>query len=1795
MSDLDPNAHIAIVGLACDFPQAATPRQFWANLVTGRCAVVDLDEAALRGAGVTDVELAQSNYVRAGIRLDGFDEFDAAFFGLSPREAAVMDPQHRRFLQCAWNALEDAGYRPDAHDRQTGVFAGSGMHWYLLRNLFGQRELLADMGEFLVRHLSNDKDFLSTRVSYQLDLRGPSLNVQTACSTSLVAVHLACQSLLAGECDMALAGGSTVEVPQGQGYVYREEEVRSADGRCRAFDADSGGTVFGSGCGLVVLRRLGDALRDGNHIVAVIRATAINNDGAGKAGYLAPSVDGQAEAIATALTLAGVEADSIGYVEAHGTGTRLGDPIEVAALSQAFEGAARQGCALGSLKTNIGHLDTAAGVAGLIKTALCLEHGELPPSLFYRRPNPEIDFARSPFFVVAERRGWPKPEGPRRAALNSLGVGGTNAFAVLEQAPEPAAQADARDAAVPLTLLLSAKTPEALRQRAAELGQHLRERSPNLADVAWTLREGRVAMSQRCALAARSCEQAAEQLAALAADARAAVAPSKNAPALVFAFPGQGAQRVGMARAVARVDSAVAAALHECISALRGLGREDVVELLLQVDDSPEATARLRQTELTQPVLFCVEYALARGLFARGLKPVAVVGHSLGEYVGATLAGVFELPSAIELICTRGRLCAQAGAGAMLAVNAGLQALRPLLDDSVDIAGLNSPQQTVLAGSVEAIDAVALRLEAAGLGLRRLQTSGAFHSRLLDPQLDAFRAAVERARPRAAGAGPRIVSSLSGEWLSAEQAASVEYWVQHLRRPVDFIGALSRIGELGDYLLIEVGPGRTLARFCEASNAQARCVATLEAPAGGDETCAWFALPGALWAHGLDCDFARWQQPMRGARVALPTYPFARTRHWIAPATPRLEAPARPEPAFGDWLQAQDWRSAPLVAAQSTLSGEALVLLDRHGLGAAVVDALRARGLSVRTLERDAALQLDEASMRLDPNEDVHWQALAALSAPALLIDLWSLDAVGAEPAEQQRLCFEYPLRMAQALSPWCEREGGLLCLAASVQAQPASEPSAVQPLQALRAGPQRTWPQEAYGLRAAWVDLDTQHLRQPGASAALLLAELRAGLPDDTVALRGRRRLLPAWTALQLPRADPRAAFKPGGHYLITGGFGGAGQALAEHLARVPQVQLILIARSALSSDPAHPRQRWLAALRGLGARVEVIVADVAEADLFAQATAGITALDGIFHAAGVLDDGLIARKTIESAQRVLAPKLAGAEAAAILGERCGAGFVLYFSSLSAQMGVSGQVDYTAANAALDAFAAQADARSVHTRHLAMAFSIWREAGMAARLAADQGLAPAPLADAVPTGHPMLARRRDEAGGRVRFAGVLDEHSHWVLDQHRLASGEALLPGTGYLDLLAWALAEYTGAFQGFELRELRFSAPFKLGRDEQRRLELELTPRGELAFEVSIESQGAAADDRIEHLRVSIDCSQREVDPPLLLTRPRETREPAYAHAQLRFGPRWNCLRRFEVGEGEAELQLTREDPAPVEQHPLHPALFDMAIGAAQAALAPTGVDAARLLPFRYGCLQVYAPLPESVISRQRARAVGADLVLDIDLLDAGGQRVLALRDFVLKPARALAAGTAPVARARPPVATNRILEVGFREGFSHADALAAIEAALLHAGPAQIALARRPVAELIVATRAPDVAESSDAPQAIVATPVQRIAGGTPFVAPAGELQEQLVALWEGLLDLSGIGAADDFFALGGHSLLLTRALSRLKRERGLVLPVEAAFETPTIAAWSALAPAAAAPAGPQLKRVDRSRFRADAAGG
>ncbi len=580
------DADIAIVGMAARLPGSSNVREFWSNLRAGVEGIRDLGDDELSAEGVPAEELAAPNYVKRAADLAEMECFDAEFFGFSPKEAAILDPQHRHFLECAWEALEDAGHPPEAFAGRIGVYAGSGMAAYFARNLLTNPELVRSVGLFLLRHTGNDKDFLTTRVSYLLDLKGPSVNLQTACSTSLVATHAACQSLLNGECDLALAGGVTIEIPHRRGYLFKRGEILSADGRCRSFDHRSQGTVFGSGVGVVVLRRLQDALEDRDHVYAVVKGSAINNDGSGKVGYLAPSVDGQAEAIAEAIAVAGVSADSIGYVECHGTGTQVGDPIEIAAMTQAFRQSteATGFCGVGSVKSNIGHLDTAAGAASLIKAALALEHAEIPPTLGFEAPNPTIPFSESPFYVAHELRAWPRGAEPRRAGVNSLGVGGTNAHVVLEEAPAPPV-ATPSQRSVHL-IALSGRNKAALDGNAQRLAQHLREEPDlELADVAYTLLAGRRAFDQRRVFACRDRAEAIELLESGEAR-RVFTHRAESAKAsVVFLLPGGGAQNPTMVRQLFETEPVFREHVERGLAALEGRLDVDLRELLFAPEE----------------------------------------------------------------------------------------------------------------------------------------------------------------------------------------------------------------------------------------------------------------------------------------------------------------------------------------------------------------------------------------------------------------------------------------------------------------------------------------------------------------------------------------------------------------------------------------------------------------------------------------------------------------------------------------------------------------------------------------------------------------------------------------------------------------------------------------------------------------------------------------------------------------------------------------------------------------------------------------------------------------------------------------------------------------------------------------------------------------------------------------------------------------------------------------------------------------------------------------------------------
>jgi amino acid adenylation domain-containing protein len=939
MSEQDPEGGplegIAVVGMAGRFPGADDLGELWRNLCGGVESVRFYSREELAAAGVPPALLDDPRYVRAGAPLRDVQHFDADFFDFRAREAELMDPQHRIFLECCWEALENAGYDSQTWPGAIGLFAGMGMSGYLIRNLLSHPGLIQNAGPLQIRIL-NDNNFLTSLAAYKLDLRGPSVTVQSACSTSLVATCMACQSLLQFQCDMVLAGGVTVIVPHGLGYLA-QDAVMSPDGHCRAFDAAASGTVEGSGAGVVVLKRLADAVADGDTIHAVIRGFATNNDGGFKMSFTAPSPEGQLEAIATAQAIAGVPAESITYVETHGTGTPLGDVVEVTALSEVFAAATEQRgfCALGSIKTNIGHLDAAAGVAGLIKAILAVEHGVLPPSLNFETPNPRIDFARSPFYVNTECRPW-RPEGwPRRAGVSAFAIGGVNAHVILEEPPAPAPSAPAPPWQL---LVLSARTETALEAATDRLLGHLRE-SPvsGLADVAYTLQVGRRAFRHRRVLACRDREDAVGVLERRDPRRLLTGTASAGEPQVAFLFPGLGTEYAGMARGLYRDDAGFRARLDDCAERLAPLLGLDLREVLFPEEGEEEdgetgidlrallgrgprpssaTEGLLRRTAVSQPAVFAVEYALASRLLDWGIRPQAMVGFSIGEYVAACLSGVLSLDDALRLVAGRARLIDELPGGAMLAVPLGEEAVAvPAggLAEGLSLAAVAGPELTVLAGTEEAVAAAEERLTAAGHVCRRLQTSHAFHSDLMEPAVERFLALFEGIELHP----PEIpyLSNVTGGWITAEEATDPAYWAEHLRGTVRFADAVSELWREPGRVLVEVGPGQTLSSWALQQSSASGGVDPVALPTlrhafeRTDDLAFLLQTVGRLWLTGLRPDWpAFWaDQPRR--RVPLPTYPFERRRYWIEPRTELAVPPAAEAPA------ARPVEAVPAVAA----------------------------------------------------------------------------------------------------------------------------------------------------------------------------------------------------------------------------------------------------------------------------------------------------------------------------------------------------------------------------------------------------------------------------------------------------------------------------------------------------------------------------------------------------------------------------------------------------------------------------------------------------------------------------------------------------------------------------------------------------------------------------------------------------------------------------------------------------------------------------------------------------------------
>jgi acyl transferase domain-containing protein/SAM-dependent methyltransferase/acyl carrier protein len=1383
---------IAIIGMRGRFPGANSLEQYWKNLSEGVESITVLSQEEMRAAGVPDHISRLPGYVNASPLLEGVDKFDAQFFGFSARDATLTDPQHRLFLETAWEALEDSGYDPEIFGGPIGVFGGSEMSTYLYHLYKNQDALKYIDGMQLM--VTNDKDHLCTQVSYRLNLKGPSVVVQTTCSTSLVAVSMACESLHHRRCDMALAGGVTVRVPQRGGYFYTAGSILSPDGHCRPFDSKAQGTIVGSGVGLIVLRRLSDALRDGDNIRAVILGTGINNDGNDKVGYTAPSARGQSAAIRSAHRMAGVKPESIGYVEAHGTGTILGDPIEVSALTEVFqESSKKKGfCGIGSVKSNFGHLSCAAGIAGLIKTVLSMEHSSIPPTVHYLAPNPGINMAAGPFYVTQKLSRWERNGTPRRAGVSSFGVGGTNAHIILEEAPAADTTQSSRSCQV---FTLSARTETSLHAAAEQLADHLeRHTEITLADAASTLHLGRRGFRYRTALVTGSDDRQ-RIVTALRASTKQEAAQSPSERSVVFMFPGQGSQYPGMAKGLYDSEPVVKEAIDLCAKLLKKRVGADVRKLLFPAAGQKlDAAEALKDTKWAQPALFIVGYALSRLWMSWGVKPAAMIGHSVGEYVAATLAGVMSLEDAMAIIARRGQLIAALPRGSMLGVLADEESVSRFAKGQVSLAAINAPGFSVLSGPTAAIDRVEKALAKESIAMRRLHTSHAFHSSMMDPILKEFEAVFAGIKLHE----PKIpfIATMAGD-IAGSNVTKPAYWSSQLRQAVRFDDGLRMLADGktaagNDPVYIEVGPGNALTTFAHSTAKSAGrkvvCVNSLPAAENAEaDTEAMLSGLGTVWAGGVEVDWKGFHANEQRRRVSLPTYPFEKQSYWVG-VLPDAKTHVEELRDTSKWMYKSAWSGTTALQAQDdALKGKRILIFDddEGTPGSEISETLRALGARPIIVRPGKAFRKLRSGYEIDPTDPNGYRNLAVDVCMgderlAGVIDCWS----AAPPAQtalddvaQKSLLG--PMRLAHSLSnQQTVRPLPLLFIGRGTAS--VSPEDALDPVRALGVGVARVLPQEHPGLRVAHIDVDEHE-----SVAAMITTELAAGLPDPAVALRkGLRHVeifVPTVThASKAPQDLPESPV-----VLITGGLGHMGLHLAESMFEKIGARLVLVGRASLPkpdewnaasedgsiSEGQRSILKRLAAMRVKRDEVIVLKADLNKAQ---EVTAAVDAamahfgkVDLIVHGAARIDAAAFASAAetgIEVMEAQFSPKLRGLfYVMDAMKGREPQRWIIH-SSISSVLGGIGLGAYSAVNALLDVLALQQG-----DKWLSIDWDAWDNAAEAQSVSLPQAITPAEGSDA------LLRILASPVGQRILVVVNLEERlKAWVQHKEAMPAGGA-------------------------------------------------------------------------------------------------------------------------------------------------------------------------------------------------------------------------------------------------------------------------------------------------------------------------------------------------------------------------------------------------------------------------------------
>ena len=1288
---------IAIIGIAVRMPGATDVRQFWDNLKTGKECISLFTKEEMLEAGVSAEMIDLPNYVAAKGILEGVELFDANFFGIAPREAELMDPQHRVLMECSWAAMEDAGYVPEQYPGRIAVFTSAGMNTYLPVNLMSNPDLLEQVGGFELS-IYNDKDFVPTRIAYSMNIKGPAIDIGTACSSSLVSTHLACQHLLTYQSDMALVGGITIHLPQKVGHLHEAGSAYSPDRHCRPFDSTQSGLIDGNGAAVIIVKRLEDALNDGDKIHALIRGSAINNDGSDKVGYAAPSVNGQAEAILEALAVAEVEADSISYVEAHGTSTPLGDPIELAALTQAYRTSTnRTGfCGVGSVKSNIGHVDKAAGLAGLIKTTLALEHELLPPSLNWKAPNPKLQIEKTPFYVVHEPKVWTRSAQPRRAGISSFGVGGTNAHAILEEAPlsEPSSPSRSRH-----VITLSAKTKHGLADYAKNLANHLSQNPDiNIADVASTLARGRKAFAQRLAF---TCQSAQEAVDILQAD-KYNLSEDKHFSNAVFMFPGQGSQYAGMAKELYQDEQTFKETVDACAVLLQPLLNQDIRTILFpNTDDVAQANLHLQETHITQPCLFTIEYALAKLWIHWGVQPKAMIGHSLGEYVAACVAQVLSLEDALKLVASRSQLMQGMATGAMLSVPLSAERIRQDIQSlklAVEIAAENSPALCVVSGSKDNIEHYQTILtQQQGVESQILRTSHSFHSSMMEPMLKSFEKVLSSVTLRA----PSIpyVSNLSGTWITQQDASDPQYWCRHLRQAVCFSQGIQTIlTETESALLIEVGPGKTLGQLARLNQAHDDTTAPVaySLPTAHEKTCSTDFMLNSLakaWVKHQTIDWAAFYQEERRFKVSLPTYPFERTKYWIEAGKTQKDT-AQTASALAvrqvdpnKWFYTDSWKSLTLLNTNKEKNSAFLIFGSQSTAVTALQHKLQANGHQViLACAKSEFTQTSSNQFALDFNSHAQLDTLfSTLKKEEQRFD----NIVYLDESIQSNLDSTLNfLNIAKALGALQDTESRTLRFVGQGITGPFGS-NKLSPVKASILGLIASLEYEQTATRCSLLDVEALDLST--------LQKIYQWLIHDStqriVALRANEYWELSLQALPLDQTPLQPQIEPKKTYLVLGGLDGVGQAFAQVLAEAVQGKLILSSRDSDFKNNAD-LTAFVQRLEKSGSQIFTLHLDPMHTDSLGQSLDACahlpTDLDGLICCYDMLDSkptGLVNELSLKDCQTYLEAQGQFLEQLSRYVDARQLDFCIVMSSLSAKIGGIGQTMHAMAGSYANAF----------------------------------------------------------------------------------------------------------------------------------------------------------------------------------------------------------------------------------------------------------------------------------------------------------------------------------------------------------------------------------------------------------------------------------------------------------------------------------------------------------------------------